>query len=229
MLLQLPDLDYRGDQLWAVVAGARSSGGKPLVLVSHPAHTGVMVKVDESLRFELMRRRDVDLTRGRWLRDAVADDGHTGELSMEQSRAWMAVDEDNTAWLRRLVADRGWPGSSLVEEDGAHAAWLLVMHAFDDRQLQRECLQHLGAAVRAGEAAAQDWAALLDRVLLADGRAQLYGTQLATEAGEYRLEPLHAPDSVDTLRAQVGLEPVQAYLTEMTSEHPPLQVKSAAA
>ncbi len=82
MLLQLPDLDYRGDQLWAVVAGARSSGGKPLVLVSHPAHTGVMVKVDESLRFELMRRRDVDLTRDRWLRDAVADDGHTGELSM---------------------------------------------------------------------------------------------------------------------------------------------------
>ena len=42
---------------------------------------------------------------------------------------------------------------------------------------QRVCLELLGQAVQAGEADARQQAYLTDRVLLAEGNQQLYGTQ----------------------------------------------------
>ena len=47
------------------------------------------------------------------------------------------VDADNTAWLCGVVDHHGWPGASLVGEDGAQAAWLLVQHADQDPGFQR--------------------------------------------------------------------------------------------
>lgn len=184
--------------------------------------------IDEALRSELLRRREVDQGRDQWLRDAVGPDGYRGELTADRVRQWRRIDEDNTAFLRQVLTERGWPGRSLVGEDGAHAAWLLAVHAVVDRDLARRCLQMLGEAVRAGEAAAQDWACLLDRVLLADGRAQLFGTQLASNDGQYHPERLHAEDSVDVLRSLVGLDPMNTYLAEMTNEHPPVQITARA-
>ncbi len=100
-----------------------------------------------------------------------------------------------------------------VREDGAHAAWLLLaMHSLVDPQWQRECLRLLGEAVQAGEAAEQDWAMLLDRVLLTEGRAQVFGTQLTIEHRTYRPERLYAADSVGVLRSRVGLASMRAYL-----------------
>jgi hypothetical protein len=36
----------------------------------------------------------------------------------------------HTERMREIVANHGWPGRSLVDEDGAHAAWTLVQHAY---------------------------------------------------------------------------------------------------
>jgi hypothetical protein len=73
-----------------------------------------------------------------------------------------AIDEDNTAWLKELVRRQGWPGRSLVGEEAAHAAWLLVQHADHDPAFQRECLDLLEQAVQRRDASASDWAYLTD-------------------------------------------------------------------
>lgn len=54
----------------------------------------------------------------------------------------------------------------------------------------------------------QDLAYLTDRVLLAEGQPQEYGTQVR----DGRPRELRAPESVDERRAAVGLEPLAAYL-----------------
>jgi hypothetical protein len=77
-----------------------------------------------------------------------------------------AVDAANTARMKRIVAERGWPGRSLVGDDGAQAAWLLVQHADHDPAFQRACLELLGQAVQAGEADARQHAYLTDRCVL---------------------------------------------------------------
>jgi hypothetical protein len=122
-----------------------------------------------------------------------------------------AVDASNTARMKTIVAARGWPGRSLVGDDGAQAAWLLVQHADQDPSFQRTCLELLNAAVLAGEADARHEAYLTDRVLLAEGKQQLYGTQFRVADGAWQPQPLADPDQVDTRRRQVGLEPLEDY------------------
>ncbi|MFD9285232.1 DUF6624 domain-containing protein [Streptomyces mirabilis] len=89
------------------------------------------------------------------------------------------------SWLKRragpprreLIAARGWPGEALVGRQAAGAAWLLAQHADRRPDFQRECLELLAAAVTAGDADPQHGALLEDRVLVAQGQRQVFGTQ----------------------------------------------------
>jgi hypothetical protein len=161
--------------------------------------------VDEALRAELLRRVGKDQV-ARKARDV---DG------------MRAADDENLPWLKAVVADRGWPGASLVGADGANGAWLLAQHADSDPAFQRQCLGLLAAAVEAGEATAQQLAYLTDRVLLAEGKQQEYGTQVTARGGRWMPRNLRDPDGVDTRRAGVGLGTIAEYLTHFTD--PPEQ------
>lgn len=103
--------------------------------------------------------------------------------------------------------------------DGAHAAWLLAQHADRDPAFQRHCLDLLTAAVHVGEATRSDLAYLTDRVLLAEGKPQEYGTQVTARAGRHAPIDLRAPDTVDERRAAMDLPPLAVYLDSFS--HPP--------
>jgi hypothetical protein len=154
------------------------------------------------LREELLRRRDADQA----ARSALAM-GEEGALARAQ-----AIDDDNAAWMRSVTATWGWPGRSLVGETAAHAAWLLVQHADRDASLQQHCLRLLEQAVAANEASPSDLACLTDRVLLASGASQIYGTQMTARDWRYVACRLRDPETVDDRRASVGLDPIEAYL-----------------
>ena len=124
-----------------------------------------------------------------------------------------AVDSLNTAWLKATIAERGWPGSSRVGAKGAHDAWLLAQHADRDPAFQREVLALMEAAVAQGEASGSDLAYLTDRVRLAAGEPQVYGTQVSVDdGGEPTPINLGDPGGVDERRAAVGLPPLDEYL-----------------
>jgi hypothetical protein len=81
---------------------------------------------------------------------------------------WMGeVDQDNTRWLKGVVAWYGWPTRSMVGDDGAAAAWLLVQHADHDRAFQRRCLV-LMQALPADQTSPEHIAYLADRVRSAE-------------------------------------------------------------
>jgi hypothetical protein len=154
-----------------------------------------------TLREELVRRRDIDLA----ARSAYA--GAPAAMAR-----LMEMDSDNTAWLMAIVDQIGWPGHSLVGEQAAHAAWLLAQHADLNPAFQRRCLELLGQAAGRGDASPADFAYLTDRVLLASGDPQLYGTQLTVHEGRFVAARLRDPESVDARRAAVGLDPIAAHL-----------------
>src|SRR5262249_41705406 len=148
------------------------------------------------LRGELLRRRDIDLEARAAFRNAESD---------ALARV-MRIDDENAAWLRSMVSIWHWPGRSVVGDEGAHAAWLLAQHADRDPGLQRHCLKLLEEAVRAGEASASDLAFLTDRVLLASGETQIYGTQMTALNGQFTPCRLRDPETVNDRRGSVGLE-----------------------
>ncbi|TDD53286.1 hypothetical protein E1286_07655 [Nonomuraea terrae] len=129
----------------------------------------------------------------------------------EQYAEFVAVDASNTAFLKRVVAQHGWPGRDLVGEEAAHAAWLLAQHADRDVAFQRSCLPLLEEAAAAGQATWADHAYLVDRVSVADGRPQVYGTQYGMREGRLELQPVEDPDRLDKRRAHAGLGPHAEY------------------
>jgi uncharacterized protein DUF6624 len=156
--------------------------------------------MDEDLRAKFMRRKELDQEVR--LRVPV---GTT--LTPEHAAEWERIDTDNTAFLKAVIAEYGWPGSDLIGHDGAIAAWLFCQHADRDPAFQAECLPLLEAAARAGQARLCDWAYLEDRVRVAAGLPQRFGSQY----GQDGPRDIEDPEHLDELRAQVGLEPHADY------------------
>ncbi|MFD7615599.1 DUF6624 domain-containing protein, partial [Streptomyces sp. NPDC059802] len=159
---------------------------------------------DEELAAELLRRMELD-QEVRLLPPA----SRTPEV-MER---WQEIDRDNRIWLEQLLAVRGWPGISEVGERAATAVWLFAQHSDPAPDFQLRCRDLLAEAVLAGEADPRHSALLQDRVRIAQGRPQVFGTQLyADEAGELAPAPLWEAEQVDLRRLEVGLEPLEDYL-----------------
>lgn len=171
-------------------------------------------RMDTELRAELLRRMEKD----------QAAIGAAGSGALEAVAAEKeAVLAGNLSWLKQVIADVGWPGISLAGKDGAFAAWLLAQHADRDPAFQRRCLDLMADAAARGEASWKDVAYLTDRVLLAEGKPQEYGTQATGRDGRYVARDLRDPGGVDERRARVGLGPLAAYLAQMTEHYgPPL-------
>jgi|tagenome__1003787_1003787.scaffolds.fasta_scaffold20721765_1 hypothetical protein len=164
---------------------------------------------------ELLRMAEEDQR----IRQARSPDGvYVTLLSIEESMEHGRVDVGNTDRLREIIREHGWPGSSLVGQEAADAAWLLAQHA--DRQLdfQREVLPLLKRAAAAGEAKPAHVAYLTDRISMAEGRHQWYGTQIGDIRNGTPIPwPIADADSVDERRHEVGLEPLADYLSGFTA------------
>jgi hypothetical protein len=131
----------------------------------------------------------------------VLHEGYVPEMSEVHRR--------NAADLREIVDRHGWPGRSLVGEDGARAAWIILQHAIGDPDLQKRCLPLLWEAVKRGEAEPAHAAYLEDRIRFFHRLPQGYGTQFDwDESGQMSPWTLARPDRVDEDRRSVGLPPL---------------------
>lgn len=131
------------------------------------------------------------------------------------------TDQKNITWLTQVIEEHGWPGHSMVGRDGAQAAWLLVQHADRDPAFQRRCLDLLTKAYEKGDATADQIAYLTDRILLAEGKPQVYGTQFRTVMGRPQPHPIENEAEVDQRRAAIGLEPLAVYAEQIRTHYPP--------
>jgi hypothetical protein len=172
----------------------------------------LMSEINEALRQELlaMQSRDQELRQ-------VLSAGHGAGTPVEQAELEqiMHVDKVHTARMQEIIQRFGWPGRSLVDEDGAQAAWLLLQHADQVPEFQKQCLELLQTAVLANEASPAHLAYLTDRVRCHEGKPQVYGTQGQITNGEVSIGEIEDRDHVDERRAEVGLEPLADYLANL--------------
>jgi len=140
------------------------------------------------------------------------------ERSQADIRKLMEINRQNTDWLKEIVEKYGWPGKTLVGEDGAHSARVLVDGAYHDIAFQKKCLDLMKEAVTKKEASHQDFAYLTDRVLIADKKKQLYGTQLTQDGDKLVPQPIEDEEHVDERRKEIGLQPLAEYLESAQGE-----------
>jgi len=129
------------------------------------------------------------------------------------------VNERNAARLLQILDAHGWPGRSLVGEDAADAAWLILQHAIGNPALQRRGLFLLRKAAESGEASATQVAMLEDRIRSCEGKSQLYGTQFDwNEQGELIPLPIEDMQRVDERRRAIGLMPLVEAIHEKRAQ-----------
>lgn len=130
-----------------------------------------------------------------------------------------AADAANQRIVSDLLDSNGWPEG--ISPAASETIWLVIDHA--DLAMQKRYMPLIEEQVRAGRVSKSSYATLLDRMLMREGLPQRYGTQTVSrsrlvEGDSARMEsvgylwPLESPECIDSLRATVGLGPVDEYL-----------------
>ena len=122
----------------------------------------------------------------------------------------------NAVELERMINENGgWIGKSLVGEDGAEAAWLIVQHAISLPEFSRRCLKLIERASAENEAVPYQFAYLADRISFFENRPQKYGTQSDWNPdGLMEVWKLEDEKKVNEYRAEVGLKPLESLTWE---------------
>jgi len=121
------------------------------------------------------------------------------------------LDADNQAWLKQVISDKGVPTAAQVGENGVKWAWVIVQHADTHPEWQASLLAEFEKRFEAGELPADLLAKMTDRVLLAQGKPQRFGTQFDWLSGHFN--PRGASDiaQIDANRSAIGLMPLADY------------------
>lgn len=122
------------------------------------------------------------------------------------------ITTDNTQYIRQLLPKVGWIDVRRFGYSTSKAAFLLVQHSWDG-PLMAAVLPALQEDVEAGRMEADAYALLFDRLQLAMGRRQRYGSQVANDStGALVVLPVESPEKVDVLRASLGMKSLKEYV-----------------
>lgn len=123
-----------------------------------------------------------------------------------------ATDSTNLSAIREILANYGWLGVNQIGQKANAAIFLVIQHS--NPETQEEFLPMMQKAVKERKAFASDLALLEDRVLVGQGKDQLYGSQIGVDdtTNESCVFPISDPENVDTRRQRVGLGPISNYL-----------------
>jgi len=143
------------------------------------------------------------------------DAGARPEIIAETSDTFAAVDGDNTEWAIGLLDAYDFAALNAAMPSLASDIAALVQHG--DLAAQQRLLTLVEPLALAGEFNGQRYALLYDRVAVAEGRPQRYGSQFRCEDGEQVYPPLEDPETVDAMRAELGMEPLATYRETSTA------------
>ena len=118
--------------------------------------------------------------------------------------------KENQKLLLDLLEKYGWPTSSQVTEYAAAGAALIINHS--SFELRQKYFPLLEEAFKNGEAQPLRYAKMKDRLLVEQGKEQLYGTQIKFEDLRRELYPIENPKFVNKRRKEIGLGPLAPYL-----------------
>lgn len=117
--------------------------------------------------------------------------------------------------LQEIIITYGWPNKELVGEKGVSAAFTLVKYS---RKLtfQQSMLPHLIQSFMVGDnITGQELAVFIDTLAIAQGKKQTFGTQFERIGKNIQLLPIDNENSVDKLRAELGLSPLAKFKEEL--------------
>lgn len=145
-------------------------------------------------------------------KDMLDNYGSNSKEVFEAIKKQGELDKANLEVIEIILRDYGWLSESIVGYKESETIFLVIQHS--NLEAQMKLFPLMEDAVKAGNARKCDLATLQDRILVKQGKKQIYGTQLIynEEVGHYEVEPLVYPEKVDERRKSVDLPPMSEYL-----------------
>jgi TonB family protein len=120
-----------------------------------------------------------------------------------------SADLVNLGKIEKIITRYGYPGKSLVGAQ-SKVAFMVVQH--NDLEPQEKYLPLFMKAAEKGELDRTLLPLMIDRVRVAKGQQQLYGTQLSeTKDKQIQIKPIEDEINVDVRRKAAGLPPLADY------------------
>jgi hypothetical protein len=192
----------------------------PLLLSLAPSHFMQDLRAapsNEAVRRELERMGEEDQKRRQEIMDlmdrlAKSDSEKVAKKWQQAVERQKDLDGRNRQRLDEIVNQYGWPKRSVFGEEASGVAFSVVQHA--ELDYQKKYLPLLKEAVAQKEARESDLAMLEDRILIREGKNQVYGTQVRLNQKTQLMElyPIEDEENVDGRRIKVGLEPLAQYV-----------------
>ena len=158
-----------------------------------------------------MKEKEQDIRRR-----IVADQTLWDSLAPEMVR----LDSIHTVYLKEVVAKYGWPDTLLAGKDGVQAAFLIVQHS-PDYAFQEDVLPMLKKSYEDGMIRGGSLALLTDRILVHQGKPQLYGSQAYKNDGDdvWRFRPIEDSLNLDKRREEMGMIPYADYVKLLSQNY----------
>ena len=188
-----------------------------LVLACSPSSNQLAINLDLKIELDSIFQLDQSLRRElsqlsqNSEQNAVAIDSLWKEIRR--------IDARNLLRIKQIIHSHGYPGKSLVGEESSDVAFFVLQHSpADVMESYKDVIFQAG---REGELDLKRVAMFHDRLLMHDGKQQLYGTQLKevrlydSILGAHRtvkgLYPIYDFDGMDRRRDSMGLEPFEDF------------------
>ncbi len=128
------------------------------------------------------------------------------------------IDRENLVTIVSLIEKCGMPTLKEVNQKQMSAIWLVFQHA--DNYHRKKYLSQLKKSAENGDLRKSQMALMEDRILMIDGKPQIYGSQISQdrENGGWKIYDLANPETVDKRRAEIGMEPLSEYVSRWNIE-----------
>lgn len=121
----------------------------------------------------------------------------------------LTIDFVHNVYIHWLIGLYGYPQTGIVGKKVMEQFWLLVQHQDFDSALQKACLSRCDFSPK-------HKAYLTDRILINEGKKQLFGTQYyRTSSGVLRPHPICDKKHLNERRKQAGLGDFDGYKNAM--------------
>ncbi|RNI31086.1 hypothetical protein EFB08_00670 [Rufibacter latericius] len=171
----------------------------------------------EALTTELEKIHDVDQATRQGFNDVKEEDRNAFMLKMRQ------VDSVNQVQVQKILQQYGWLPKSKIGDKAADGLFLVVQHA--PSPVIEKYLPELKKMAQKGEASIISAAMMEDRLLMYQGKKQVYGTQASSmnrKDGSMGIWPIADSKNVNARRKAIGFrETVEEYAGLLNATYNP--------
>ncbi len=115
-------------------------------------------------------------------------------------------DHRNQELVISIIEKCGMPTLKEVTQKHMNAIWLALQHT--DKKIRKKYFPQIKKAVENGDLSKQQYALMIDRILMDEGKPQIYGSQIKNG----KLYKLENPEMVNERRKKMGMKPIEDYL-----------------